>query len=301
MRRVSACSVLLPLFLLVVVTGAAAQSTERTLFVSVLDKDNRPIVGLGMDAFMVSEDGQAREVLRASRAVQPVDVALLVDNSQAITPHVNDIRQAASAFTQRMAKDGNPIALIGLADRPTILQDYITSPDAMDRATKKIFAQPGAGTTVLDAIIETSRGLQKRDAARRVIVVLTTEGTDFSNPNYRHALDVLKESGAALYAVVLTEPGNNVAVNTEEGRNRAIVLADGSDASGGRLIHVISSMSFTGTLASVAEAIEQQYEIVYSRPGALIPPDKVEVRVNRPGATARGTPAAEPSKPRSGQ
>ena len=57
-----------------------------------------------------------------------------------------------------------------------------------------------------------------------------------------HALDVLKESGAALYAVVLTQPGNNVAVNTEEGRNRAIVLADGSDSTGGRLIHVISSM-----------------------------------------------------------
>ena len=40
------------------------------------------------------EDGQRREVLRASRAVQPVDVALLVDNSQAITRYVNDIRQA---------------------------------------------------------------------------------------------------------------------------------------------------------------------------------------------------------------
>ena len=300
MRRVSTCSVLLSLFSLLVVTGAAAQPSERTLFVSVLDKDNNPITGLDRDAFTVREDGQPREVLRASRAVQPVDVAFLVDNSQAITPYVNDIRQAVSSFAQRMAKDGNPTALIGLADRPTILQDYIASPEALERASKKIFAQPGAGTTVLDAIIETSRGLQKRDAARRLIVVLTTEGTDFSNPNYQHALDVLKQSGAALYAVVLTQPGNNVAINTEEGRNRAIVLADGSDSTGGRLIHVISSMSFSGTLAGVAEAIEQQYEIVYSRPGALIPPDKLEVKVNRPDATARATPAAEP-RPRAGQ
>lgn len=298
MRRVSACSFL---FSLIVVATAAAQSSERTLFVSVLDKDDSPIAGLGMDAFTVREDGQAREVLRASRAVQPVDIALLVDNSQAITAYVNDIRQAASGFVQRMAKDGNPVALIGLADRPTILQDYVASPELLERATKKIFAQPGAGTTVLDAIIDTSRGLRKRDATRRVIVVLTTEGTDFSNPNYQHALDVLKEGGAALYAVVLTETRSNAAVNTEEGRNRAIVLADGSDASGGRLIHVISSMSFTGALAGVAEAIEQQYELVYSRPGALIPPDKVEVKVNRPGATARGTPAAEPQRSKAGQ
>jgi len=298
MRRVSACSFVLSL---TVVATAAAQSSERTLFVSVLDKDDAPITGLGVDAFTVREDGQAREVLRASRAVKPVDVALLVDNSQAITPHVNDIRQAVSGFVQRMAKDGNQIALIGLADRPTILQDYVSSPEMLERASKKIFAQAGSGTTVLDAIIEISRGLRKRDAVRRVMVVLTTEGTDFSNPNYRHALDVLKESGAALYAVVLTEPGNNTAVNTEEGRNRAIVLADGSDASGGRLIHVISSMSMTGMLAGVAEAIEQQYEVVYSRPGALVPPDKIEVRVNRPGATARGTPAAEPSSSKAGQ
>lgn len=298
MRRVSACSFLLSLF---VVATAAAQSSERTLFVSVLDKDNAPITGLGVDAFAVREDGQAREVLRASRAVQPVDVALLVDNSQAITRYVNDIRQAVSAFAQRMAKDGNQVAVIGLADRPTILQDYVSSPELLDRASKKIFAQAGSGTTVLDAIIDISGGLRKRDAARRVMVVLTTEGTDFSNPNYRHALDVLKGSGAALYTVVLTEPGNNTAVNTEEGRNRAIVLAEGSDASGGRLIHVISSMSMNGMLAGVAEGIEQQYEVVYSRPGTLIPPDKIEVRVNRPGATARGTPAAEPSSSKAGQ
>jgi VWFA-related protein len=298
MRRLSTCTFLLSLL---VVASAAAQSTERTLFVSVLDKDNKPITGLGNDAFTVREDNQPREVLRASRAVQPVDIAVLVDNSQAITPYVNDIRQSVSAFVQRMAKDGNSVALIGLADRPTILQDYIASPEALERATKKIFAQPGAGTTVLDAIIETTRGLQKRDALRRVMVVLTTEGTDFSNPNYQHALDVLKGSGAALYAVVLTDSRSSTAVNTEEGRNRAIVLSDGSDNTGGRLIHVISSMSFAGTLANIAEGIEQQYEVVYSRPGTLIPPDKVEVRVNRPDATARATPAAEPSKPRAGQ
>ena len=69
MRRVAACFVFLSLFSLVLVTSAVAQSTEHTLFVSVLDKDNSPVVGLGLDAFTVREDGQPREVLRASRAV----------------------------------------------------------------------------------------------------------------------------------------------------------------------------------------------------------------------------------------
>ena len=301
MRRVSACFVFLSLFSLVVVTSAAAQSTEHTLLrVRARKDDVRSSVLAWTRSPCARTASRARCCARPARRSRSTSRCSWT-SSQAITRTCERRPPGRERFTQRMAKDGNPVALIGLADWPTILQDYIASPEALERASKKIFAQPGAGTTALDAIIETSRGLQKRDAARRVIVVLTTEGTDFSNPNYRHALDVLKESGAALYAVVLTEPGSNVAVTTEEGRNRAIVLADGSDASGGRLIHVISSMSFSGTLAGIAAAIEQQDQVVYSRPSALIPPDKIEVGVNRPGATARGTPAAEPSKPRAGQ
>ena len=59
------------------------ETRERTLFVSAVDKDGEPVSGLGPDAFIVREDGVRREILRVTPATEPIDVALLIDNSTA--------------------------------------------------------------------------------------------------------------------------------------------------------------------------------------------------------------------------
>jgi VWFA-related protein len=270
---------------------AAAQTTERMLFASVLDAAGKPVPGLGADAFTVREDGQAREVLRVSRATQPMDLAILVDNSQAASPAINDLRNALLPFLKRMAGGGHQVAIIGLADRPTIIADYTSNAAMLEKGVGRLFAQPGSGTTLLDAIRETSRGLQKRDAERRVMLVITTEGTDFSTPNHQTALDAIEDSHAAMYAMVLTQPGG-ANLTTEEARNRGIVLDRGPDISGGRREHLLSSMALAGELSEFATELENQYLVVYGRPAALVPPEKIEVAVSKPGLKARGTPAA---------
>ena len=82
-----------------------------------------PVSGLGPDAFIVREDGARREVLRVSRATEPIDIALLVDNSTAASHEITFLREALSKFVATMAP-GNNVAVIALADRPTILVDY---------------------------------------------------------------------------------------------------------------------------------------------------------------------------------
>jgi VWFA-related protein len=279
---------------------AVAQTTERTLFVTVVDDKGAPVSGLGPADFVVREDGREREILRVTPATQPVDVALLIDNSQSITPFQHDLREAVKTFTARMAKDGNNVAVIGLADRPTILQEYTNNAALLERATSRIFAQPGSGTTVLDAISDISRGLQKRDSQRRAIVVVTTLGTDFSNRNDVRTLEALDDGDAALYALVIGH-GDGASLTTQEGRNRGIVLDRGTSASGGRYETLVSSMALAGALDRVAAELEHQYQVVYGRPGSLIPPKKIDVKVSRPGLTARATPAAESDRPSSGE
>ena len=178
-------AVLVPLLFVALASGTrpvAAQPAERLLFVSVLDQAGAPVTGLGPEAFVVREDGRQVEVLRVSRATQPIDIAVLVDNSQAATPYLQDLRDALQAFIERMARNGHHVATIGLADRPTILTDYTNTPAMATKGVGRLFAQPGSGTTLLDAIAETTRGLQKREGERRVMLVVTTEGTDFSLP-----------------------------------------------------------------------------------------------------------------------
>jgi len=278
----------------------AAQPAERLLFVSVLDQAGAPVKGLGPDAFVVREDGRQVEVLRVSPATQPIDLAILVDNSQAATPYIQDMRDALEAFINRMARNGHHVATIGLADRPTILTDYTNNPALAAKGVNRLFAQPGAGTTLLDAIVDTSRGLQKRENERRVMLVVTSEGTDFSVPNHPRALDAIKASGAMFNALVITRPGG-ADLTTDEGRSRGIVLDEGPRNSGGRTTQLLSSMALKGELDRVATELESQYQLVYARSASLIPANKIEVSVKQPGLTVRSTPASVKSPSPSGE
>jgi len=267
----------------------AAQSAERVLYVSVWDQATRaPITGLGSDAFAVREDGAAREVLRVTPATSPMSVAIIVDNSQAATPTIADLRNGLSAFVKSLDGIG-PIAIITVGDRPTILRDYTTDQKQLQDAANRVFALPGSGATLLDAIVEVSKGVTKRDTDRAALVIVTGENREYSNRHYQDVLEELKKGGAMMHALVLAGPGGTSL--GDEARNRASVLDLGPRASGGTREDILTSQAFDVKLLELAAILKSQHRVVYSRPQTLIPPEKVEVSATKPGQAATGAPA----------
>ena len=270
----------------IVALRAQSDARERAMYVSVVNDAGDPVEGLGPDAFIVREDGIRREVLHVSRATEPIQIALLVDNSAAAADHIVHIRAGLTAFVDAMHKD-HDIALVGLADRPTILVDYTRNRELLTRGIGRVFGMAGSGMTLLDALVEVGRGLEKRESPRAVLLPVLTDGVEFTNMYDRTVLDALKKSGAALYAVTI---GTFVPGPRDELRYRAIVLDQGPRITGGHRETVLSSTAVEQTLKKMARELSSQYKVVYSRPPSLIPPEKVEVSVTRPGLTARGTP-----------
>src|SRR5688572_17544581 len=178
------------------------QGRERTLFVSAVGDKGEPVEGLGPEAFVVRENNQRREVLRVSRATEPIDIALLVDNSQAADQEITFIRDALSKFVATMAPD-NRIALIALADRPTVLVEYTGDVKRLNDGIGRLFAMSGSGMTLLDAIVETSRGMEKREGPRAVIVPVVTDGTEFTNRYSKDVVAALKRASASLHALTM--------------------------------------------------------------------------------------------------
>jgi hypothetical protein len=268
---------------------AAAQADERVLYACVFDEKTRtPVTGLGPDDFVVAESGVRREVLRVTRAISPLSVVVLVDNTEAAKGTIADLRRALATFFRTLDGIG-PMALVSVADRPTILLDYTTDPRQLQDAVGRVFAQPGSGATLLDAIVEVSRGIDKREEDRAAIVVVTTENVEFSTRHYRDVLQALGRSGAMLSAVVLSSPRDELL--TDEARNRASVLDLGPRDSGGMRFDVLTSLAYEGRLQELAAILKSQHRVVYARPKSLIPPDRTDVAAARAGLEAHGAPA----------
>jgi len=263
-----------------------AQGNERVAYVSAWDaRTHAPITGLGAADFSVKEDGVRREVLRVTPATSPMPIAILVDNSQAARDHISDIRKALTTFVKELSGIG-PMAIIGVADRPTILQDYTTDQKQLLNGIGKVFPMPDSGATLLDAIVEISKGLEKRGEDRAAMVVLTTENTEFSTRHYTEVLEGLVKGGAMLHAVVLTtQAGSSL---DDAARNRAFVLDRGPKDTGGTRIDVLASQAFEVKMKELAAILKSQQRLVYSRPQQLIPPQKIEIAAAKAGVEANG-------------
>jgi VWFA-related protein len=267
--------------------AAQADSRERTVFVSAVDAKGEPVEGLGPEAFVITEDGRRREVLRVSKATEPIDIALLIDNSQAADDEISFLRESLAKFVAAMASHGQ-IAVVTLADRPTIATDYTSDPKRLSDAVGRLFSMTQSGATLLDAIVETAEGLRKRDTPRAVIVPVVTDGVEFTNRYFRDIIRALIAARAPLHAVTIGQFYHS----EEHGiRERSFLLDEGPRQSGGQRITMLSPMGLDQAMQRLARELSAQYKVVYGRPESLIPPEKIEISSGKAGVTMRGAPA----------
>jgi VWFA-related protein len=261
-----------------------AQSDEWRVYTSVVDQTGAPVMNLAASDFIVRENGTAREILRVSPATDSLQVAVLIDNSQEIRNDLIDLRQGLRGFVNRIDRR-HEVALIGFGGPPTVLVDYTRDLKRLETGIGRLFARPATGSYLLSAIIETSRGLRKRRELRRVMVVITTQGPEFSEISYQTVLEYVRDSGAPLHSFVLRREG--VSPTDPAAQEVELTLAVGTKMTGGRREDLLTSMVMTPRFESLAMELNHQYQVVYARPKMLIPPKTIEVGVKRPDVIVR--------------
>jgi len=282
--------VVLLLLAVVAVVAPRAQTLQRGIYASVLDKAGVPVPELMPADFVVREDNVSREVLRVERATAPMQIALLVDNSTASGRNIRDIRDATTEFIKAVTGNGmkNEVALFAVAERPTILVDYTTDQTKLLKGAA-IFSQPGSAAYMLDGIFESSRALKKREATRPVLVGIATNGPDYSARYYHdQVMGAVNDIGASLNIVMVGPPPTDITSN--EGRERNMVYSEGTENSGGRYDNVLAASAMPMRLKQVADELTHQYLVTYARPTTLIPPEHIKISSKRSDVTVRGTP-----------
>jgi len=270
-------------------SGAASrESRDRHVFVSVVDKTSAPVPGLTAADFAVTEDGISREVLKAAPATAPMQIALLIDNSAAAELLVPDLRKAASEFVDRIlqASPNSEILLMTFGERPVTEVPFTSSSIALLRGTGGLLSRSGAGAYLLEAIPDACKALTKHGATRPVIVAFASEGgPEFSENRHARVIEAMKAAGTALWSITYQPPGGQSTrlENTPEGRERMEVLNTVAVDAGGENKVTIAPTALEPAFASVAGMLASEYDVLYSRPVALVPPQKMTVDVKRPG------------------
>ncbi len=163
--------------------------------------------------------------------------------------------------------------------------DYTRDLKRLEAGVTRLVAKPGTGSYLLSAIIDTSRAMRKRRELRRVMVIITAQGPEFSEIGYQTVLDYVLESGAPMHSYVLMKEG--VSPTDAAAQEVELTLARGTNLTGGRREDLLSAMAMTPRLQSLALELNHQYQVVYARPKMLVPPKTLQVGVRKPDVVVR--------------
>lgn len=285
MRRISAKVALMALLLASALPTHASAADERQIFVSVRGADGAPVKELAPGDLSIREDGTIREILRVQRATAPLTIAVLVDTSDAADSAIADIRRGMEAFLSALGP-AHQVALITFGERSTLVVDYTTDRESLRKAAARLHTRTGSGAYLLDAIVDASRGLQKREPERPVMIAIVSEGVEFSNRTHTTVLPQLYESGAMFHALVVST-GARANPLADEMMHRGMVIDEGTRGSGGERQQLLSSIALPATLNELAAELQNQWVVTYARPEALLPPERLQVQAAREGLTVR--------------
>lgn len=258
----------------------AVDVETRTVTLSVTDEKGAAVLGLAREDVALLENGVARDIGSFGPDERPLTVAFLLDSSEAVRNSYRlHLVGAVSAFLAGLP-EGTRVALWTVGERPTKRVDYTEDRKAVADALPRVV--PAGGSTLLDALLEATKDLRKKEGERNAVVVFTATGPEFSSA-YRERVVEEAPSPDTLFLSVLLEEGTT---DFENRSNYDFVLDGLARGSGGVHGIVLSPMSASKELQARLAVLTAQYRLTY----ATVPDlkdRKLEVNVARPGAKVR--------------
>jgi hypothetical protein len=237
----------------VLMTAAiSAQPASRFVLASVTAPSGEPLVGLAADDFIVSDGGELREVLNATPAAYPV--AVLVDTSQAARTEFITLRNAVRQFVDRLS--GRDVALYTFGERALRVVDFTRDTAKLHKAVDSLFAGPNADSHVLDAIIEASADIRRRESPVTLMTVVSAGGNDQSNRTPREVFDAVLSTRTIVHVVDMRTPRASGRLNNVRGRR---------STTGDRSAE--AALALEEVMRGLAGRTEGSYHLIYSASG----------------------------------
>lgn len=246
------------------------------------------VTGLDQEDFDVYEDGVKQAVTFFSRVQQPIALAILLDTSNSMEEKLSTAQEAATGFVRRMRKDDS-MEVIEFNSQVRIPQPFTNDINALERAIRQTTVN--GSTSLYNAIyvslkeLKTERARTAEEIRRQAIVVLSDGDDTSSLVEYDEVLNLAKRSETAIYAIGLRQ----AEIGRPKFKEAEFVLRQLSQETGGRVFFPTAVAELPKIYEQISEELASQYSLAYSsknpmRNGVW---RRVEVRINKPGLTAR--------------
>lgn len=270
---------LLSALLIMLAWPASAQFTSSVniveVYVSVVDKDGRPVKGLTQDDFELAEDSRPQSISTFVAGDFPLTAALALDASFSMAGRpLQTVKGAGKAFLGALRPEDESL-IVGMSSRVEVVAGP-TVPRARQLAAIDGLSAWGT-TTLYDAVIAS---IDAVDGARgrRALVILSDGDDRYSEATADVTLMRARRSNVMVYPVAL-------------GRARPGIFAELSAVTGGRSFH---SRDYTGVdqiMVRIAEELREQYLLGYTptRPPMSGADEwrSISVKVKREGVSVR--------------
>jgi Ca-activated chloride channel homolog len=227
------------------------------VYVTVTDANGAPVGGLTKDNFTLLEDGLQQKIsIFDKESAVPLSIALAIDTSLS-TRHDLPLEQAsAKRFARDILRPVDALAVYAFYEDVHLAVGYTPDLRRIDEGVDHI--RVGAATALYDAIYVISRGLDRRQG-RKVIVLITDGGDTVSRVDYKQAVRSAQEADAIVYSIIVVPIENSA--GRETGGEHALIQL--SEDTGGKYYYATSLSQLDEAFHKISDELRTQYLLAY--------------------------------------
>jgi VWFA-related protein len=238
---------------------------------TVRGKNNALVGNLEQADFKIFEDGKEQEVRYFTRETNlPLTIGMLIDVSGSMESLIPVEQRAGGPFFVQVRRKDALAFLISFGKDSELLQDSTSSPRLLQRGLNELrpnvavggihpgpvpTAQNQAGTVLYDAVFLAADERLRREAGRKVIILIT-DGEDYgSRVSLQKAIEAAQKSDAIIYGIFYAD--------YRYGGNQG-VLKRMAEETGGRVYDVGRDANLNSIFKQIQDDLRAQYSISYS-------------------------------------
>ena len=251
------------------------------VFTTVTDKDQRLVTDLEREDFEVLDNDRPQPLAVFENQNEPISVVVMLDTSASMTLNLKFLFQAAEQFLIRLFP-GDKAKVGAFNDKIDISARFTDDRDDLIAEVKSL--DYGNGTRLFDGLMTGVEDVKSVEG-RRVVLVFTDGEDTASRTGLGDVLTRARADDVMVYSIGLESEyfdGLRM-VRTRPDRS----LRRLADETGGGYFELKKTTELASTFTRVAQELHSQYILGFEATQLDGKVHKVQVRVKRPGLSAR--------------